>query len=167
MPLRLRPAPRRRPRTNPRAELSSLSRTSYRDRPAYHFRLSVPRLVRLLSPLFRKPRSRAGYLFRYPQRHCRTASARRAVPCRARRFAPAPLRSAYPRSRMAPRSARPSFPNQLRARPAVPSGVRRHAGQRRLLRAAELPPSRSSISSEPKSGAAVSASRVSPASHPT
>ena len=82
MPPRLRPAPRRRPRANPRAEFAALSRTPYRDRPAHHFRLSVPRLECRLSPLL------AGSLF--PCRRCSPSSAAPSpTNCPpARRFAP-------------------------------------------------------------------------------
>src|SRR5438045_101472 len=47
----LRPAPRCRPRGNPRTEFPALSRTPYCDRPAHHFRFSVSGLERHLSAL--------------------------------------------------------------------------------------------------------------------
>jgi hypothetical protein len=101
MPVRLPPAPHRGPRANPRAEFSSLSWTPYRDRPAYHFRISVSGLDRCLSPVLSESNPPGGNLFRRPARRRRPVARGRAVSRRPRRFAAAPLRSSHPGCRLA------------------------------------------------------------------
>src|ERR1017187_8029262 len=106
---RLPAAPRRRARTNTRAEFASLSRTLHRDRTAHHFRLPVPGLERPLSTLLAGSSSPARDLLRRPPRHRQPASRGSAVSRRPRRFPAAPLRSPYAGCRLAARPARAAF----------------------------------------------------------
>ena len=126
----LRPAARRRPRGNPRAEFSALSRTPHRDRTAHHFRFAVSGLERHLSALLGESSPYAGDLLCCTPRHRRPTARRCALSRCDGRYSATPLRPAYPGSRLATRSARAALPDQLRARPALPADFRLYARQR-------------------------------------
>src|SRR5579863_1750805 len=127
MPPRLRPVPRRRARANPRAEFSALPRTPHSDRPADHFRIAVPRLELHLPPLLKGPPSHARDLFRRAPCRDRATARWRTLSRRPRRYAAAPFRPACARRRLEARSPGPPLSDQLRARPAVPPDICRHA----------------------------------------